>query len=86
MSLSRRRFVQTLSAGAARLYVAGRGREAGLFDLARRAYAPDSIGTMDEMKRAAAVFQEVLALPPSAARLEPMRREFRRRDARDWAC
>ena len=33
MSLSRRRFVQTVSAGAAGLWVAGRGREAGLFDL-----------------------------------------------------
>jgi histidinol-phosphate aminotransferase len=33
MSLSRRRFVQTLSAGAAGAWVAGRGREAGLFDL-----------------------------------------------------
>jgi histidinol-phosphate aminotransferase len=32
MSLSRRRFVQTLSAGAAGLWVAGRGREASLFD------------------------------------------------------
>jgi histidinol-phosphate aminotransferase len=33
MSLSRRRFVQTVSAGAAGLWVAGRGREAALFDL-----------------------------------------------------
>ena len=33
MSLSRRRFVQTLGAGAAGYWVAGRGREAGLFDL-----------------------------------------------------
>ncbi len=33
MSLSRRRFVQTVGAGAAGLWVAGRGREAGLFDL-----------------------------------------------------
>ncbi|MGQ0735002.1 MAG: pyridoxal phosphate-dependent aminotransferase [Acidobacteriota bacterium] len=33
MSLSRRRFVQTVSAGAAGFWVAGRGREAGLFDL-----------------------------------------------------
>ena len=33
MSLSRRRFVQTLGAGAASYWVAGRGREAGLFDL-----------------------------------------------------
>jgi histidinol-phosphate aminotransferase len=49
-------------------------------------YARVTIGTMDEMKRAAAVFQEVLAQPPSAARLEPLRREFRRRDARDWIC
>jgi histidinol-phosphate aminotransferase len=32
MSLSRRRFVQTVGAGAAGLWVAGRGREAGLFD------------------------------------------------------
>jgi histidinol-phosphate aminotransferase len=31
MSLSRRRFVQTLSAGAAGMWVAGRGREAALF-------------------------------------------------------
>jgi histidinol-phosphate aminotransferase len=33
MSLSRRRFVQTVGTGAAGLWVAGRGREAGLFDL-----------------------------------------------------
>jgi histidinol-phosphate aminotransferase len=33
MSLSRRRFVQTVGAGAAGMWVAGRGREAGLFDL-----------------------------------------------------
>ena len=33
MSLSRRRFVHTVGAGAAGLWVAGRGREAGLFDL-----------------------------------------------------
>src|SRR5262245_41287502 len=33
MSLSRRRFVRIISAGAAGLWVAGRGREAGLFDL-----------------------------------------------------
>jgi histidinol-phosphate aminotransferase len=33
MSLSRRRFVQTVGAGAAGLWVTGRGREAGLFDL-----------------------------------------------------
>src|SRR5262245_57639570 len=33
MSLSRRRFVQTASAGAAGLWIAGRGREAGVFDL-----------------------------------------------------
>jgi histidinol-phosphate aminotransferase len=33
MSLSRRRFVRNVSAGAAGLWVAGRGREAGLFDL-----------------------------------------------------
>jgi histidinol-phosphate aminotransferase len=32
MSLSRRSFVQTLSAGAAAAWVAGRGREAGLFN------------------------------------------------------
>jgi histidinol-phosphate aminotransferase len=49
-------------------------------------YARITIGTMDEMKRAGAVFQDVLAQPASAARLEPLRREFRRRDARDWAC
>ena len=39
MSLSRRRFVQTLGAGAAGFWVAGRGREAGLFDLAEPAFA-----------------------------------------------
>ena len=33
MSLSRRRFVQTVGAGAAGMWIAGRGREAGLFDL-----------------------------------------------------
>jgi histidinol-phosphate aminotransferase len=49
-------------------------------------YARVTIGTIEEMKRAATVFQEVLAQPVSAARLEPLRREFRRRDARDWAC
>ena len=49
-------------------------------------YARVTIGTMDEMKRAAAVFQDVLAQPASAARLEPVRRESRRRDGRDWAC
>jgi histidinol-phosphate aminotransferase len=32
MSLSRRRFVQTVTAGGAGLWIAGRGREAGLFD------------------------------------------------------
>ena len=42
MSLSRRRFVQTVGAGAAGLYVAGRGREAGLFGLAEPAYAADA--------------------------------------------
>lgn len=41
MSLSRRRFVQTVGAGAAGMWVAGRGREAGLFDLAERAYAAE---------------------------------------------
>ena len=49
-------------------------------------YARVTIGTVEEMKRAAAVFQEALALPPSAARLEPLRREVRRPNARDWAC
>ena len=33
MSLSRRRFVQTVSAGTAGMWIAGRGREASLFDL-----------------------------------------------------
>ena len=33
MSLSRRSFVQTVSAGAAGAWVASRGREASLFDL-----------------------------------------------------
>ena len=42
MSLSRRRFVQTLGAGAAGLWIAGRGREAGLFDLGfERLHAAD---------------------------------------------
>jgi histidinol-phosphate aminotransferase len=43
MSLSRRRFVQTVGAGAAGLWVAGRGREAGLFDLSERAFAADNM-------------------------------------------
>jgi histidinol-phosphate aminotransferase len=42
MSLSRRRFVQTVGAGAAGLYIAGRGREAGLFDLMEPASAADA--------------------------------------------
>jgi histidinol-phosphate aminotransferase len=42
MSLSRRRFVQTVGAGAAGLWVAGRGREAGLFDLSERAFAAET--------------------------------------------
>jgi histidinol-phosphate aminotransferase len=42
MSLSRRRFVQTVGAGAAGVWIAGRGREAGLFDLAEPAYAADT--------------------------------------------
>jgi histidinol-phosphate aminotransferase len=41
MSLSRRRFVQTVGAGAAGVWIAGRGREAGLFDLAERTSAAD---------------------------------------------
>jgi len=45
-----------------------------------------TIGTMEEMNRAAVVFQEVLAQPASAARLEPLRRSSWRRDADDWAC
>ena len=49
-------------------------------------HARVTIGTMEEMKRAAEVFQEVLAQPASAAHLEPVRRERRHRDARDWAC
>ena len=39
MSLSRRRFVQTAGAGAAGLWIAGRGREAGLFGLSEGAFA-----------------------------------------------
>jgi histidinol-phosphate aminotransferase len=39
MSLSRRRFVQTVGAGAAGYWVAGRGREAGLLDFVERAHA-----------------------------------------------
>jgi histidinol-phosphate aminotransferase len=42
MSLSRRRFVQTVGAGAAGLWVAGRGREAGLFDLSERVFAAET--------------------------------------------
>ena len=42
MSLSRRRFVHTVGAGAAGLWVAGRGREAGLFDLSERAFAAET--------------------------------------------
>jgi len=42
MSLSRRRFVQTVGAGAAGLWIAGRGREAGLFGLSETAYAQGS--------------------------------------------
>ena len=49
-------------------------------------YARVTIGTMEEMTRAAAVFREVLAQPASAVRFEPPRREWRRPDARDWAC
>jgi len=45
-----------------------------------------TIGTMEEMKRAAVVFQEVLAQPASAARLEPLRRSSWRRDADDRVC
>jgi histidinol-phosphate aminotransferase len=39
MSLSRRRFVQTVGVGAAGMWIAGRGREAGLFDFAATAHA-----------------------------------------------
>ena len=42
MSLSRRRFVQTVGAGAAGMWIAGRGREAGLFDLAGSVHAQGS--------------------------------------------
>ncbi|HYU79038.1 MAG TPA: aminotransferase class I/II-fold pyridoxal phosphate-dependent enzyme, partial [Vicinamibacterales bacterium] len=42
MSLSRRHFVQTVGTGAAGLWIAGRGREAGLFDLSERAYAAET--------------------------------------------
>lgn len=49
-------------------------------------YARVTIGTMDEMTRAAAVFREVLAQPPTSVRSEPLRRGWPRRDARDWAC
>jgi len=45
-----------------------------------------TIGTMEEMKRAALVFQEVLSQPASAARLEPLRRSSWRRDADDRVC
>lgn len=39
MSLSRRRFVQTVGAGAAGMWVAGRGREAGILEFVERAHA-----------------------------------------------
>jgi histidinol-phosphate aminotransferase len=39
MSLSRRRFVQTVGVGTAGMWIAGRGREAGLFDLTATAHA-----------------------------------------------
>lgn len=42
MSLSRRRFVQTVGVGAAGLWIAGRGREGGLFDLAPGVHAQGS--------------------------------------------
>lgn len=42
MSLSRRRFVQTVGVGAAGLWIAGRGREGGLFDLAPSVHAQGS--------------------------------------------
>lgn len=42
MSLSRRRFVQTVGAGTAGLWIAGRGREAGLFGLAESVHAQGS--------------------------------------------
>lgn len=65
-------------------------RERGIF-IARpfpplTTYARVTIGTMEEMTRAAAVFREVLAQPASAVRFEPLRHEWRRPDARDWAC
>ncbi len=49
-------------------------------------HARVTIGTMEEMKRAAAVFQEVLSHPASAARLEPVRRQYWRRDDHDRVC
>ena len=49
-------------------------------------HARVTIGTMEEMKRAAAVFQEVLSRPASAARLEPVRRQYWRRDDHDRVC
>jgi histidinol-phosphate aminotransferase len=42
MSLSRRRFVQTVGVGAAGLWIAGRGREGGLFDLVPGVHAQGS--------------------------------------------
>jgi histidinol-phosphate aminotransferase len=50
-------------------------------------HARITIGTMDEMKRAAVAFQEALTQPATAAaHLEPLRPHVRRRDVRNWVC
>jgi histidinol-phosphate aminotransferase len=50
-------------------------------------HARITIGTMDEMKRAAVAFQEALAEPATAAaHLRPLPLPFIRRDVRNWAC
>ena len=73
MSLSRRRFVRNLSAGAAGLWVAGRGREAGLFDL--------NFGAAFAQSRTPADGPMILAsnenpLGPGRAVLDAVRRGF----------
>ena len=73
MSLSRRRFVRNMSAGAAGLWVAGRGREAGLFDL--------NFGSAFAQSRTPADGPMILAsnenpLGPGRAVLDAVRRGF----------
>ena len=62
MSLSRRSFVHTMGAGAAGVLV---GRD---FPPFQNTHCRVSIGTVDEMQRAVAVFKSVLAGAPSTSR------------------